>query len=644
MPDHYPATLKATASNGEIVVTLKGGPLPKPITHCVPVKDRTAWRELADRFRRQFGIDMGDTLNVLLEAVNEAKTQGRDAHPVDPPAESALTATESESDGDVFQALAWQPYPVDALPCPLSDFVKAAAESMYCDPSFLALPLLTACGASIGLTRRIQAKGDWLAPPILWSVLVCQSGLLKSPVLHAVLQWFYARQESWRKDHESQQQRYQASRLAYEKALAAWKKANDGSEPPQAPDEPVARRILVSDTTVEAIAPILHANPRGLLLARDELSAWIGSFDRYASSQGGDVGFWLSCYNAMPCIVDRRSSGTLYIPHAAVSITGGIQPGTLQRVFTLHLRESGLLARFLLTWPPRRRRVWNEETVPESVRRRVGAVFDCLLDLDFDHGPDGDTRPKIVTLSQQAKSAYVHFYNRHNQELFELTGDLAYAFSKLEELPLRLGLILHLVRWAAGERVDPNRVDADSMERAITLTEWHKKETTRIYDILARGGEGNQDEELVQWIANRGGAVTVRDLVRNLSRFRGKRLEAEEALNDLVKAGLGHWEELPADQKGGRPKTIFRLHRHTDTPTKLHKSRVSEGFVGVGIVGAPKNGIDHQDTPNPTPPESGGTDSGDSGRPQRPEVDLDELNRRLMEAAEQDADAWLDFS
>ncbi|GIX02478.1 MAG: hypothetical protein KatS3mg112_1415 [Thermogutta sp.] len=88
MLDRGPATLTATARNGEIVVTLKGGPLPKPITHCVPVKDRTAWRELADRFRRQFGIDMGDTLNVLLEAVNEAKTQGRDAQPVDPPAES----------------------------------------------------------------------------------------------------------------------------------------------------------------------------------------------------------------------------------------------------------------------------------------------------------------------------------------------------------------------------------------------------------------------------------------------------------------------------------------------------------------------------------------------------------------------------
>lgn len=89
---------------------------------------------------------------------------------------------------------------------------------------------------------------------------------------------------------------------------------------------------------------------------------------------------------------------------------------------------------------------------------------------------------------------------------------------------------------------------------------------------------------------------------------------------------------------------MFRLHRHIDTSTKPHKSRVSEGFVDVDVVDAPKNGVDHQDAVNPTPPESGGTDSGDSGRPQRPEVDLDELNRRLAEAVEQDADAWLDFS
>ncbi|MBC7077167.1 MAG: DUF3987 domain-containing protein, partial [Synergistales bacterium] len=512
----------------------------------------------------------------------------------------------------------------------------------------VALPLLTACGAAIGLTRILEAKGgeatkNWRVPPLLWTAIICKSGSLKTPSITFALQFLQARQKVWLKDYESQRQQYKVSRLAYEKALTEWKKAKDAGEPPDEPQQPTARRILVSDTTVEAIAPILQANPRGLLLFRDELAAWIASFDRYANTEGGDSSFWLSCYNATPHTVDRRTRETLHVPYTAVSITGGIQPGTLQRVFTVALRDSGLLARFLLTWPPQRIKVWNEHTVPETMRAAVGSVFDRLLDLDFDYGPDGEPCPKIVTLGPQAKATYAHFYNRHNQELIDLTDDLAAAFSKLEEIPLRLALILHLVRWAAGESVNPTVIDVESMNRAIALTEWHKHETARIYEILARGAEGNQQEELAEWIARRGGAVTVRDLVRNLWRFRGKRLEAEEALNDLVKAGLGHWEELPADQKGGRPTTVFRLHRHIDTSTKAHKTRVSEGFVDVDVVDAPKNGVDHQDTLNPIPPESGGTDSGQAGRPQKV-VDIDELNRRLAEAAEQDADAWVDFS
>ncbi|ASV76193.1 hypothetical protein THTE_3592 [Thermogutta terrifontis] len=660
MPDHDSATLSATASNGEIVVTLKGGPLPKPITHSVPAKDRKAWRELAERFYQEFGIARGDTLNVIQEAVNEAKTKERDSRPaeapvtkpasapVETPPERLPTATQSELDGDALPpAPTWQPYPVDTLPRPLSDFVKLAAESMCADPSFVALPLLTACGAAIGLTRMLEAKGgdaeNWRVPPILWTAFMCKSGSLKSPSLNFALQWLHAREKTWSKEYKAQRQQYKVNLLAYEKALAEWKRAKDSGEPPEEPKEPMARRILVKDTTVEAIAPILQANPRGLLLARDELAGWIASFDRYTNTRGGDAPFWLSCYNATPHIVDRRTRETIYVPYSAVSITGGIQPGTLQRVFTLALRENGLLARFLLTWPPQRLRIWNEQTVPESVRADVGRVFDRLLNLDFDYDPDGEPCPKIVRLGPQAKAAYECFYNQHNQELIDLTGDLAAAFSKLEEIPLRLGLILHLVRWAAGESVNPNVIDAESMARAITLTEWHKAETARIYDILARGAEGNQQEELVEWIARHGGKVTVRDLTHGLWRFRGKRLEAEEALNELVKAGLGHWEEPPAGQRGGRPKSVFILHHHITTSPKPSKTRLLRG-CGDGDVGdAPKNGVDQQDALNPIPPESGGTNSGHSGQPQHPVVDIDELNRRLAEAAEEDAEVWLDY-
>lgn len=54
-----------------------------------------------------------------------------------------------------------------------------------------------------------------------------------------------------------------------------------------------ATRSFGEDATTEAIAPILQANPRGVPLARDELSGWFASFDRHSKSgvSGGDAAY-----------------------------------------------------------------------------------------------------------------------------------------------------------------------------------------------------------------------------------------------------------------------------------------------------------------------------------------------------------------
>ncbi len=110
---------------------------------------------------------------------------------------------------------------------------------------------------------------------------------------------------------------------------------------------------MVSDTTLEALAPILLEIPRGMLSCRDELNRWIGGFDRYAPKRnsGSDLSNWLPMYDAEPIIIDRKTAipRTICVPMAAVCVTGGIQPGVLKRVLGKEHRESGFLARPLLS-------------------------------------------------------------------------------------------------------------------------------------------------------------------------------------------------------------------------------------------------------------------------------------------------------
>ncbi|WP_460185065.1 YfjI family protein [Thermopirellula anaerolimosa] len=508
-----------------------------------------------------------------------------------------------------IKPLEWQPYPVDALPEPIRTFVTTTARGFGCDESYIALPLIVAMAAAIGTTRRLEPKPRWLVPPILWAAIVGESGTLKTPALRAALCWTQKRQDALFNDYDASRQQFDIERLAYEKALAEWKRSKADALPPERPEPPTAGRVLVADTTVEGLAPILQANPRGVLLGRDELAGWVGNFDRYASTPGGDAPFWLSAYNAVPCVIDRKTTGTLRVPTTAVSIVGGIQPRILARALGPVNRENGLLARLLVTMPPRQPKRWTEAGVERAAADSVGKVFDRLFSLEHDIDDDGTPTPRTMRLSARAKQRYVEFYNEHAEDLADATGDWAAALAKLEELPLRFGLVLHLVRWAAGENVNPDIVDGDSMARAIELTAWHKHETLRVYEALDDTEEESERRKLVEWIARRGGSVTARDLYcGGPRRFRGESGEAEAALQTLAKDGYGVWEDVPANNRGGRPTRVFRLRNQWQRNQNLAKHGENMGFDSDSSDATDETAPNEPETVNPTTPDGGSVD------------------------------------
>jgi hypothetical protein len=314
---------------------------------------------------------------------------------------------------------------------------------------------------------------------------------------------------------------------------------------------------------VEALAPILQENPRGVLLARDELAGWIGSFDRYASTGGksrADAANWLSMFNAESVIVDRKTGipRTIHVPSAAVCITGGIQPGILRRVLGREHRESGLLARLLLTWPPRRPKRWTEADIDESVEAELARLVDRLYELQPTTGADGDPRPVLVRLDRDAKIVWRAYYDAHAIEQATLDGDLAAAWSKLEEYAARLALVIHYIRWAACEVADETRMDVDSMNAGIELAGWFGREARRVYAMLGGSDGGRDHRRLVDWIASRGGTVTARDVQMGCRWLRDGGA-AESALEELVRAGRGIWRDIPTTAKGGRPARAFTL-------------------------------------------------------------------------------------
>ena len=308
--------------------------------------------------------------------------EGGDAEAVHEALDILAVATPPEQFEDHPSVRRFRSFPVDALPEPVRSYVVEGAKSIGCDTSFLALPILAGLAGAIGNTRRIKLKRDWIEPPIVWVAIIGESGCGKSPGYRCALKAIRDRQHRLMKQHERDMRDWESQNALHEIALTNWKKEAARSDappnPPEAPDKPICPRVWIEDVTSEALAELLHHNPRGLLSLRNELSGWF-SFGQYKNGGGtDDIARWLQMFDADPIMVDRKTSGYTYVPRAAVSVAGGIQPKILERVLGEQHRDNGMLARLLIAYPPRRAKRWTEAEIPTELDAEMMAVFDRL--------------------------------------------------------------------------------------------------------------------------------------------------------------------------------------------------------------------------------------------------------------------------
>jgi hypothetical protein len=427
--------------------------------------------------------------------------------------------------------------------------------------------VLTGLAAAIGNSRTIRLKPGWTEPAVLWSVIVGESGTLKSPALHAALEPIRRRQEQALRRHETATEEYKQLKSAFEASVAQRRRsgAQASGPEPEEPTPPVCERFWVSDTTVEALAIRLAHAPRGLLLCRDELAGWIGSFGQYKAGKGADSAHFLTMHGARPLLVDRKTGdfATIHVPRAALCITGGIQPGILRLALAHEHFESGLAARLLLAMPPRKAKRWTEAVVDEGLEKQLADIFDRLYLLSMRADAAAEPAPVPLRLSAEAKRIWIAFYNEHAQEQLELAGDLAAAWSKLEGYAARLALVVHLTRRAAGAALtdeDSGDIDAASIKAGITLSRWFGNEAERVYAALSESDEEHEQRELVELIQRRGGSITPRELMHASRRYRGSADDAEAALEQLTKNKLAIRENAMPAAIGGRPAAVrYRL-------------------------------------------------------------------------------------
>jgi Protein of unknown function (DUF3987) len=260
-----------------------------------------------------------------------------------------------------------------------------------------------------------------------------------------------------------------------------------GAPTPERPNddlqEPISRRLVVTDSTSEKLHEIMRDNPAGVLMIRDELTGWLAELER--EGRQGERAFCLSAWNGdSPFTIDRIGRGSIHVPACCLSILGGIQPSRLRSYLVDALRDGpandGLMQRFqILVWPDTAS-PWTlvDRPLDSEAEARVARVFETLAALSADD-------PKHLRFEPDAQQLYYAWWPELESKVRgnELHPALVSHLAKYRSLMPSLALLFELADWASGGSGGES-VSLDHARQAAAWCEYLESHARRVYSCI----------------------------------------------------------------------------------------------------------------------------------------------------------------
>lgn len=449
------------------------------------------------------------------------------------------------------------PFPLDVFPPALRRYVEEQAWALSCPPDFVAVPMLGTAGGCIGNSRRLSVTRTHLQSACLFVVVVGSPGSAKSPALDAVAAPLEKAEKRYLQEWKAEVKRWR-DRM--------------GDAGPEEP-EPVLRRCLVDDATSEALVQVLSANPRGLCMVRDELSALVTGMNQYkAGGKGSDRQVYLKLWAHSSIRIDRKNNPDglpIQVRRPFVAVVGGIQPGVVDQLRGEALDgrlppDDGFLDRFLFSYPaslPAVEENWRE--VSREAAEAWELAVERLLALRGALHEDGGEWPTLLHLDDGAKLAWVRFTREHAAEVNgeDFPPHLLGPWAKLRGYGARLTLVVHSLRevWEG----ESGRIDGESVERAAKVVAYFKDHARRVCSMIDADPRIAEARHILRWLASRRDRefISKRDLhqgLRNHHRFQEPE-NLDPPLRLLVQRG--YLRPVKNSRKGpGRPSEKFTIN------------------------------------------------------------------------------------
>lgn len=470
-----------------------------------------------------------------------------------------------------------EPFDPDALPHNFRPWVEDVAKRMQCPIEYPAAAAMTIAGALLGrgLAIRPKQKDDWLEFANIWMMAVGRPSAMKSPPLAEMLRPVNAIEAAAKIAWESLDAEFKKDFAAFEtldaahktnerqRATAAVKKgetyqANEGPEAPQPPPRP---RIITNDCTVEKLVELIRDNPRGLLLERDELAAWLAALSK--PGREGDRQFFLeSAAGKKGLTVDRIGRGTIDAPPVCLSIMGTIQPDVLAGLIEGKALDDGLSQRFGMTVYPEMPESFDlVDAYPDSRARTLYAdTLELLHATNKKGGPQvgeqQDEEIRFLRFAPDAGEAFRAWLTdlMRRTRSADMPQRLESHLSKYRKLAPALALICEMV-----DNTNAQTVSLEAWNRAALWVKILESHARKIYApaIQPEVDAAHRIKEKIE-SGQLGESFTTRDVYR--PGWTGLQSHATARAGCEVLAAAGWISEVPTDSGPGRPSAQWKIN------------------------------------------------------------------------------------
>jgi len=360
-------------------------------------------------------------------------------------------------------------FPISSFPDGLQKIINKISISQGINSEILCSAMLFAYGFAIGnhCTVSIFPSTSKLKP-ILYLLLITNSGSNKSAPLKIAMDFFY------KKDKEANDQ-YNLKKKLYETSVKSKEKnQNELNETP-----PIRPQMIYKEATMEAICEGLASSPRGICQIRDEMIAFFRDLNKYRA--GSDLENYLELWSQDPLIMNRVTKEAKANYNPFISLAGTTQPRRLSDVISDILTNgSGLFDRFLFTWiKTSEKAIYQHIDIQEYIEE-----YEKSLGKIFDYSEKNSAENINITFSPEALPILLEWLNVYNKSKVD-NGDptTASMYSKLDIQLQRISLILHFISWSC-DNTEINQISKDTLLKAIAITEYYRYQSEEVLSLM----------------------------------------------------------------------------------------------------------------------------------------------------------------